>query len=862
MGENIYFVSDRDDYLNVYEYSVESGETRQLTEHRGADVRWASDDGSHRVVYELDGALRILDVRSGDERELQISVPADTGLDLPELVKVGKHLQSFDLSPNGERVLVAARGEVFSVPVEHGVSRRLSSSPGAHEREVAWSPKGDRVAWISDASGEEELYVRDHLGETEPVRITSDSGTRLYRPVWSPDGSKIAFGDSEARIFVVDANGGNKRLVDDDGGFAQHDFAWSPDSGWLAYSMADANGFRSVYLWNAESGQSRRVTGELFSEYSPTFAPDGGQLFFLSDRMFTPQIGSIEWNYGANRNTGVYAMMLTSDAANPFAPRNLEGKKEDGENGNGENGEDEEPQVGIDFDGLADRVARAPIDFDNFSGLMAHGGHLLMIRNGAFFYGRDSYATPELRAYSIEDRKDFVIASDIQGYAVAADSDHVVVNQSGALNRLNIAEGDQEAKKADLDGLAAYRVRSVEYEQIFDEVWRRFRDHFYVENMHGYDWPALRERYRPLLKHVAHRADLNYLIGEMIAELAVGHAYIAGGDIGAPDRTTDALLGAQFELDAAAGRYRIGTIYAGHNEEDKYRSPLTEPGIDVETGDYVLAINGMGLAADTNPYALLKGAGGKLLELVVADDANGSNRRTVIVNPIASENGLIYLQWVEKNRAYVDQQTGGKVGYLHVPDMGSAGIYEFIKWYYPQVRKQGLIVDVRGNGGGNVSQMLINRLDRSLVYLDYDRGIEHTGTYPNFVFTGPMAALLNEDSASDGDLFPGAFQALDLGPLIGKRSWGGVIGITNLGSLMDGGSVFVPQFGNAAAEGQWTIEGVGVSPDIEVDNPPEAVLRGEDPQLDRGISEVMQRLQSQPGTLPPRPADPVKTPGR
>ena len=404
-------------------------------------------------------------------------------------------------------------------------------------------------------------------------------------------------------------------------------------------------------------------------------------------------------------------------------------------------------------------------------------------------------------------------------------------------------------------------MRSVEYAQIFDEVWRRYRDHFYVENMHGYDWEALRERYRPLLKHVAHRADLNYLIGEMIAELNVGHAYIAGGDIASTPRSKDALLGATFELDASAGLYRIGTVYAGQNEEDRYRSPLTEPGIDAGVGDYVLAINGRTLTADVNPYSLLKGQGGGLLELTVADDAREKNRRTVLVNPITSENDLLYLGWVNKNRDYVTQQTDGKIGYLHIPDMGASGIYEFTKWFYGQIRKEGMIIDVRGNGGGNVSQMVINRLARNLVFMEYNRGIDNSGTYPNVVFTGPLVALLDEDSASDGDIFPAAFQELKLGPLIGKRSWGGIIGITNLGQLMDGGSVFVPQFGTASAEGQWAIEGVGVSPDIEVDNPPEAVLRGEDAQLDRGIREVMERLQTQPGTLPPRPADPDKTPG-
>lgn len=861
MEDGIFFVSDRDDYLNIYAYDLESEQTRQLTRHEGVDVRWASDDGSHRIVYELDGALRILDVRSGNDRQLAISVPADTGFELGEEVKVAEHLESFDVSPNGERVLVAARGEVFSVPVEHGVSRNLTNSAGAHEREVAWSSKGDRVAWISDASGEEELYVGDHLRQAAATRVTSDSATRLYSPLFSPDGNSLAYGDAEARIFVVDSDGRNKRQVADDPGFAQHDFSWSPDSRWLTYSMENPNGYRSLYIWDRRSGESRRVTDEMFSAYNPVFAPGGEQLYFLSDRMFAPQIDLLEWNYASNRSTGVYALMLTPAAENPFAPRNLEGLPEEKGEGEGKDDKPDAVNVDIEFDGLATRVARAPIDFDNFGDLSATDEHLLFVAYPAFFYGRDVEPGQELRAYSLEDREVFAIANKIDGYALAESAKQVVVAQENALNRFDIKKGEQEAKKADLDSLTARRVRSVEYAQIFDEVWRRYRDHFYVENMHGYDWAALRDRYRPLLKYVAHRADLNYLIGEMIAELNVGHAYIAGGDIAATERSNDALLGVTFELDSSADLYRIDTIYAGQNEEDKYRSPLTEPGIAAKAGDYVLAINGRALTADVNPYSLLKGQGGRLLELTLADDARENNRRTVLVNPIASENDLLYLNWVNRNRDYVTQQTDGRIGYLHIPDMGAAGIYEFTKWFYGQVRKQGMIVDVRGNGGGNVSQMVINRLARSLVFMGYDRGIDNRDTYPNVVFTGPMVALLNEDSGSDGDIFPAAFQALELGPLIGKRSWGGVVGITDLGPLIDGGTVFVPQFGTASASGEWAIEGVGVSPDIEVDNPPEAVLRGEDAQLDRAIQEVMQRLETEPGTLPPRPADPVKTPG-
>ena len=855
--EGIFFVSDRDDFLNIYAY--DDGQTRQLTRYEGRDVRWATDDGAHRIVYELDGALHILDVRTGNDRALTISVPADTGFQLGELVKVAGNLEGFHVSPNGERVLVAARGEVFSVPVEHGVFRNLTNSAGAHEREVAWSPGGKRVAWISDASGEEEIYVADHLGKDSATRVTADSSTRLYHPVFSPDGSKIAYGDSEARIFVVDSDGGNKRQVADDPGFPQHDFSWSPDSRWLAYSMEDPNGYRSLYIWDSQSGESRRITGEMFSEYNPVFAPGGGQLYFLSDRMFTPQLDLLEWNYANNRQTGVYAMLLTASAENPFAPRNLEGLPEK-DNG-ADNGKKEDggvPKVEIDFDGLATRVARAPIDFDNLGGLSATDEHLLFVGAPAFFYGRDIEPGAQLRAYSFEDREVFPITDKVSGYALAAASKQVIVNQEGALNRFDVKKDEQEAKKADLDSLTARRVRAEEYAQIFDEVWRRFRDHFYVRNMHGYDWVALRDRYRPLLEHVAHRADLNYLIGEMIAELNVGHAYIAGGDVASTERSSDALLGAKFELDEQAGLYRIDAIYAGQNQEDKYRSPLTEPGIHARPGDYVLAINGRALSAGINPYSLLKGQAGRLLELTLAGNARGKDRRTVLVNPIASENDLLYLRWVEQNRARVTRDTDGKIGYLHIPDMGPAGIYEFTKWFYGQVRKQGMIIDVRGNGGGNVSPMLIERLRREIVMIDFSR---NTGpsTDPGAMLYGPLVCLADEFSASDGDLFTYRFKKHKLGKVVGKRTWGGVVGIRGSLPLLDGGSLNKPEFSRYDVEGKdWIIEGKGVEPDIYVDNDPAQEYAGIDQQLNRAIEVILEELQTQEKELPGLPPYPVR----
>jgi tricorn protease len=862
-GGKIYFASDRDDYLNIYSYDPSTRQTRQLTHHRDGDAIWASDDGDHRIVYEFEGGLRILDVASGRDTAVSITVGDDTVTDRPQTIQVSDFVEDFDVSPRAERVAMTARGEVFSVPVEHGITRNLTATPGAHEREAAWSPQGDRIAYISDATGEEELYVRDASGSRAPVQITEESHTRYYGPLWSPDRGRIAFRDAAARIYVADVERRRVAQVADDAGFGVDDYAWSPDGRWLAYSTEDPNGYRSLYVWDARGRQSHRLTDATFNEFSAAFSPDGKYLYFLSDRMFAPQIGSIEWNYVATRQTGIYAFVLAEDGANPFAPRNDEAKpaKDDTDQERENGDEEQEVTVRIDFDGLQQRLVRVPVDPANIEGLTVTPTNIVYLDSRSYYYGREPAVKPKLIAFSIEDREPFTVAEDVDDYAISADGSRAVVRSGEKFQRYEIKKDADEPDDVSLAHLETQRVPSAEWAKIFDEVWRRYRDYFYVENMHGYDWQALREKYRPLVDYVSDRAALNYVLGQMIAELSVSHAYVAGGDMQLPERPNTALLGARLALDTASGRYRFSEIFAGQNAEPKYRSPLTEVGEDVDVGDYLLAINGRDLAAPTNPYELLVGAADGLVELTVAESAAGAGARSVLIEPLSSEDDLLYLKWTQQNRDRVDEATNGRVGYLHIPDMSDDGIYEFIKWYYGQIRKDGLIIDVRGNGGGNVSEMLIDRLRRELIFLEYARNIDNTGTYPATVFTGPMAAILDGNTASDGDIFAAAFKTEHLGPVIGKRSWGGVIGITDLGPLLDGGTVYVPEFGHADASGHWTIEGRGVEPDIEVDNPPEAVLNGDDPQLDRAIEEVMRAIEAEPSTgLPPRPAPPVKVP--
>ena len=437
------------------------------------------------------------------------------------------------------------------------------------------------------------------------------------------------------------------------------------------------------------------------------------------------------------------------------------------------------------------------------------------------------------------------------------------MKQGPVFNLHDASPKSKDSKKAvSTANLAVDRVPAKEWAQIFDEVWRRYRDFFYVDNLHGYDWEALRARYRPLLAHVAHRSDLNYIIGEMIAELNVGHAYNSGGDWEVPQRPHVALPGAEFALDPAAGRYKIAAILKGQNEEPIYRSPLTEVGVDVKEGDYVLAIDGEDLTSGDNPYRLLRNKADRPVQMTVNSKPETIGARIVTFQPISSESDLRYLAYVAHNRDRVTRLSKGRVGYIHLPNMGPEGIREFIKWYYPQIRKEGLVVDVRFNGGGNVSQMLIERLRRELAgHRFLAEQAASVSTYPSAVFHGHLACVLNQNSASDGDIFPAMFKQASLGPLIGKRSWGGVVGITNRGPLVDGGVVNVPEFGFASTYGRWIIEGHGKSsPDIEIENDPKSVIEGNDLQLERAVAVVLKKVREQPKRLPDRPASPVKTP--
>jgi tricorn protease len=885
IGNTIYFNSDKDGHFNLYAYDVASGKNTPVTTSRQWDVRWPSSDGEGRIVYELNGELQVLDVKSKDSTAISINVPDDGVYKRARTANVAGNIEDASLSPKGERAVFCARGDIFTVPIEKGPTRNLTHSSGAHDKWPRWSPDGSKIAYISDATGEEEVWTIAQDGSKPAEQITSGGKAMRYAPEWSPDGKKIAFSDKDGRVYVITMADKSMIQIADEAYGTVRDYVWSPKGNFLAFSLGNANNFNSVVVWSAADNKITRVTDPMFNSYNPAWDPSGNYLYFLADHDFAPQVSSIEYNYALNRPTSIYALTLRKDVKHPFPPESDEvtvtaegGDKPKPEGDGAAPAPPPTPATPgatpaatpapkppakpetIDFDGIVHRTARVPLPADNYGGLSAKTGHLLYIVGPPFLLGRGPERPPSVRIFAAKDRKETTIIEGSGNYTLSEDGSKILAAQGGGFALYDATPlGDKTRKAVSTTGMIADIVPAEEWNQIFNEVWRRYRDWFYVPNMHGFDWEKLREQYRPQLRWVAHRSDLNYVISEMISELTIQHAYIEGGDFQLPARPRSGLPGARFEVDRGSNRYRVSKIYTGQNEEELYRAPLTEVGVDVKVGDYILAVNGVDLKGDRDIYELLRNRPDNPVQLLVNSTPDPAGARTVSYRPIADEGQLIYEDWVENNRRIVSELSNGRVGYLHVPDMGPAGIREFIKWYYPQLDKEGLVVDVRANGGGNVSRMLIERLRRKVLGVNYQRNVDFGNTYPDGVFMGPMAAILNENSSSDGDIFPYMFREAGLGPLIGKRSWGGVVGISGQGTLIDGGNVFVPLSALANPKGEWVIEGYGVDPDIEVDNEPREIMRGHDQQLERAVQEVMKKLTS-PVKLPPRPAAPVKTP--
>lgn len=880
----IYFISDRDNRMNLYAIDLATKETKQLTHFTDYDIKFPSM-GKDAIVFEQAGYIWRYDLGTGQAAPVPIDIKEDFDSGRGGLVDAAKHVESVNLAPDGERTIVVARGDLFSVPAKNGTPRNLSKTSGAHERDAVWSPDGKWIAYNSDATGENELYVRSQDGKGEPQQITNGADTYYYAPKWSPDSQKLLWSDRLQRLRYVDVTSKALTQVDQDKFGEIQGYNWSPDSQWITWARPEQNDMPRVYLYSVANKQQTAITDSWYGSGEPVFSDDGKYLLLSSARDFKPSFGDEEFANVYRDMERVYLVTLAKDTANPLGPKSDEvGKAEEKRKKEAEEkkaktspspGKPEEKTkkpvvVKVDTDGIQKRILGLEITPGNYRNIrMLDDGRIFYLRRTVadevgeeeegLFADRDRKS--HLCVYNVDDRKETVLG-DANAYEITFDGKKMLVKIKKDYAIIDVPKDKLETKDHEhkIQGLDMQLDRHAEWRQMYFECWRQMRDFFFSPTMNGVDWNAMRDKYAALLPFVNHRNDLTYLLGELISELNNGHAYVGGGERPDTPRIKLGLLGAELSRDPATRAYRIDRILPGENWDKHTRSPLTDVGVDVKPGDYILAINNTPVSSLANIYDALIGTADKQVILRVNSKPTDAGARDVTVVPIDDESPLYYLDWVQKNIDYVDKKTGGEVGYLHIPDMGQPGLNEFTKLYFPQIRKHALIVDVRGNGGGFVSALVIERLRRALVMIEKARNSVGQ-TDPPQTFTGPMVTLINEFSASDGDIFPYRFKSLGLGKLIGKRTWGGVIGIRESLPLVDGGQFFKPEFAPYAKDGkQWIIESHGVDPDIVVDNDPGKEFKGEDQQLDRAISEMQDELKTKHYDIPSPPPWPNRNP--
>ncbi len=906
-GDRIYFVSERDEnrQANLFVLDVKTKQTRQLTKFTEFAVKFPSL-GDTGIVFENGGFLYRFDFDTEKAEKIPVEIHEDLASGRGGVKDVSKETTGYEVAPDGSRVVIGARGDIFSVPAKNGPTRNLTQSPGVHERNAVWSPDGKSIAYVSDQSGEDEIWVRPQDGSGEPKQLTTGADTYKYELAWSPDSKRIAWSDKKNRLQFVDVESQAVTLAAQSDASEIRDFAWAPDSQWLAFTKPEVRRFANIYLYGLEAKNTVTVTDGWFDVGGPEFSSDGKYLFFVSERSFSPTYSQTEWNHVYNDMERIYLVTLAKDTKSPFAPKSdevkLKAEKKDekpkdtppdvkakpeaaaadkpvttissllsdpqfrqvvaalakGETPTnavpagstntpaGDAAKTNKVVVKVDADGLQQRITVLSPGASGYGGLTSVGDKLFYLKKG------------KLNVFELEKDKETEIG-EVAGYRVTADQKKMLVKVGSdfAIVDLPSAKLDLTDKKLSLADLKVTFDRHAEWNQIYAECWRQMRDFLFDPNLHGVNWPGMRKRYQPLLAHVQHRADLTYIIGELIGELNIGHAYVGGGDYPKPERIPLGLLGAKLSRDAS-GFYRVDQILRGQNWDAKYRSPLTEIGVNVKAGDFIVAVNGKSTKDMIDLYAALVGTAGKQVRLKVNGVAKEEGAREETVIPTADEQPLYYLNWVLGNIEAVEQASGGKIGYVHVPDMGVPGLNEFAKFYYPQLHKEALIVDCRGNGGGNVSPMIIERLRREPAMWTVARN-GAVNLDPAGQVLGPKVLLLDQHSASDGDIVAYRFKKHKLGPVIGQRSWGGVVGIRGSLPLLDGGTLMRPEFSRFDLEAkEWIMEGHGVDPDIVVDNDPAREFDGMDDQLNRALAEIKKALGQNPVKVPNPPPYPNK----
>ncbi|MDB4876591.1 MAG: peptidase [Gemmatimonadetes bacterium] len=889
VGDDVYYISDRDGVANVWDYDTKSKKLTQLTSFSDYDVKAldASSDGE-AVVFEQAGYVHLLDTRLKKEHIVNVNATGDFSWMMPEWKDVSANIANLTLSPTGKRAAVEARGEIFTIPAEKGDVRNLTNSSGSAEHEPAWSPDGKQISYFSDKSGEYALYIEAQDGQTPAREIKIPTTGHFYTAAWSPDGKRIMFHDTNLKLWVVDVATGQAKVVGNDPWMVPArtmNPAWSPDGKWIAYAKHLNSLYKVIQVVNVETGESKQVTDGLADAMSPAWDASGKYLWFLASTDFALKSQWLDMSQSDHTETfGLYAAVLRKTDPSPFL---AESDEEDGGRGNagGRGGRGGAPAAGdssnanplpaprlplpsvqIDFDGLQHRLLSVPGIVDRpYTNLRAGtAGMVYFLEPGGAGGGRGGAGGGSaMHRYSLRDHRDIPFITGVADYTLSLDGHKLLYRGAGggAGGRggrggaaaggpaLFLVDADRAAPAAGTGRLNVELRANIdpkaEFKQIFNEGWRNQRDYLYVTNQHGADWPKAKEMYGALLPYINHRADLNYLIDMMGSEIAVGHSFVRGGDMPDVPVVNGGLLGADFAVEN--GRYRITKIYDNENWNPDLRAPLAAPGVDVRVGDYLLAVNGVELKAPDNVYRLLDGTANRQTNLTVSSTPVIDGARHVVVTPIANEQTLRSRAWVENNRRVVDSLSHGQLAYVYLPSTAGPGFTSFNRYYFAQQDKLGAVIDERYNSGGQAADYIIDVLQRKFDgYFNNVAGDRMPFTSPAAGIWGPKVMIINEMAGSGGDLMPYMFHLRKVGTLVGKRTWGGLVHTADTPGFVDGGSMIAPRGGFFTIDGKWAVENEGTPPDIDVENTPKEVIAGHDPQLERAVSIALQQLKDHP----------------
>jgi tricorn protease len=840
VGDAIYFTSDREKTLNLYRYDISSKEITKVTDFTEYDVLWPSRGGS-RIVFENGGYLFCHDAGTGETKQIEVVLGSDKPFVRPVYKNVKGNIESFTISPSGARAAFGARGEIFTVPAEHGAARNITRTDGIREMYVEWSPKGTHILHCSEESGEYEITIRPQDGSGEAKRLTTGSEEWILQPIWSPDGGKIAYSDKMNSLWILDVDSGKKVLADRNEFDSIDNYSFSPDSKWICYTKNDKNFMSSIWVYSLEKKQQMQLTDGTTDDREPVFSKDGTYLFFVSNRDFN-------YRYREFRDK-IYVGTLAKETASPLAPLSDEEKPAE-ENGKASEKEsDKEKKVEIekiDAEGFAGRLVALTEASDRYYGLTAVEGGLVYLSDSR-----------ELKMYKLEDRESKTVLENVNNYQVAAGGKKFIYRSGADYGITDLAPGQKAGDGTlDLSGMEMRIDPLTEWKQIYFDAWRIMRDWFYDPDMHRVDWERMRDKYAVLLPYLAHRSDLDYILGELIGELNAGHTYVFSGDEPAVERVPVGVLGC--EIEAEGDYYRIVKIYRGGSWDVGERSPLAEPGLNVEEGTYIIAVDGEKVATGKNLYRFLENKADVQVTLTVNDKASDKGSREIVVKPIPSELNLRYIDWVERNRKIVDELSGGRIGYIHVPNTAYEGFKEFFKAFQPFSGKEALIIDDRYNGGGHSPYEMVRILGNKIAsYWAVRHGELFKTPFP--VHEGPKVMLINGLSSSGGDAFPYYFKKLGVGPLMGEKTWGGLIGYGYSPEFVDGGGMAVPGFAFVNTEGEWDVEAVGVEPDIYVFDDPTLIQAGRQPMLEKAVEYLLKELEKEPARKIEEPKGPDRS---